>query len=176
MEKEDIQEAPEVQLEEESTSQETDNEEVVKTEEESELESEVVEETSEETSVEDGAKIKKLEETNRQLHARLKRTEKKTNKKSEDSRVDNLDLMEFFAQGGSKDDFKEIEAIMSGKDLTFEEAQKDSLYIAYQEKKKADKAEEDSQVNSRRVVASGSNFKAGMTDEEHKLAWKKSLK
>jgi hypothetical protein len=166
MEKENYQEE-EILETDEQTSQETDNEEVVKTEESNE--SERVDD-SEDLK----ARLEDLEQKNKELYARIKRGTKKEINKTE-SQIDNLDLMEFFSQGGTKEDVKQVEAIMKGKDVSFEEAQKDSLYAAYLEKRQAEKKEEKAQLNTSRGVASNKEFNSEMSRDDHMDAYKKKM-
>lgn len=119
-------------------------------------------------------RLEALEKKNKELYGRLKRTATKTNKSKEPS-VDNLDLMEHFSSGGTRDEVDIINTIMRGDGVNFNEAKKSPLYVSYLEKKKADKASEDSQVNSKRVASSSEKFKKGLTPDEHKEAWKEKM-
>lgn len=167
MEKENVQEDLEL---EETTSQETDNEQVDNTQEE-----ETDQEENE--SVESyKARVVELEQKNKELFARLKREEKKPLKKTNTEPIADLDLFEFFSQGGSREDYEQLQVIMRGKNLSMAEAKKDVLFEAYLNKKSQDKKSEQAQLNSRRVVTQDTKFKTGQTREEHKKAWLESIK
>jgi hypothetical protein len=154
----------------EETTQETDNE---------------VDNTQEETTTVEASdeleKIKaekaELEQKNRELFARLKREEKKEIKKeTKDEQIDNLDLMEFFAQGGTRDQVEALKTVMKGKGLTFAEARKDELFIALQEKIALDKRREAAKISGGNTSSSNqSGFKPGMTRDEHKAQYQKTV-
>jgi len=119
------------------------------------------------------ARLAELEEANRKLYARLKRESKKESKK--ETSVDSLELMEFFSQGGTREEYNQLAAIMRGKDLSMAEAMEDDLYKALKAKMEADKRDEAAQIKSGRVASSDKSFKPGMSRADHKAEWEKKM-
>jgi hypothetical protein len=162
MEKENIEETQT----EETTSYETDNENVDNNEVE---ETTDVEETTEvEDTTDKDAEIERLKEENKKLYARTKRVEKKA--KPNEEQTENLELLEFFGKGGTREQYETAQTIMKGRDCSLSQALKDPLYIGYLEKKEAEKKEEESQVNSKRRVSQQTQgaSKPGLSREDHK--------
>jgi hypothetical protein len=161
---------------EETTSQET---------EELDLEQETVEQV-EESKDEDSEflkeklaiaeqKAKDLEEKNKQLYARVKKPSKEV-KESKDNSEGNIELIEFFAKGNSREDYQRLQVIMKGTGLSMAEAMADPLYQSYKEKKDREARDEKAQIGASKSSSSGikSDFKPDMTVDEHKEAWKKA--
>jgi hypothetical protein len=119
-----------------------------------------------------------LEEKNKQLYARTKKTEQKVKPvlKSEDNSEGNIELIEFFARGNSREDYQKLQVIMKGTGLSMTEAMADPLYQSYKEKKDREARDEKAQIGASKSSSSGekSDFKPGMTADEHKEAWKKA--
>lgn len=143
------------------------------------------EETPEPTVAELQERLAKAEESNKQLYARLKKQdgapkeeqEQKAQPQAETlNNVDNLDLMEFFAQGNTKEDYNQLQVIMKGQGISLSEAQKHPLYTGYKAQTEAARKAEQAQVlgSSGATPKNESEFKSGMTPEEHKAAWKKA--
>lgn len=123
-------------------------------------------------------KIARLEEANRKLYARLKKEgEKKPEVVKNDTNSEgNIELIEFFAKGNSREDYNRLQVIMKGSGLSLDEAQKDPLYVAYKEDKARKERDEKAQIGASKGSSSGDNngFKPNMSREEHKEAWKKA--
>ena len=121
------------------------------------------------------AKVAELEAKNRELFARAKRAGSKPKESITNKPADNIDVIEFFSKGNTKEDYNKLQVIMRGSGLSMEEAQKDPLYQSYKEKKDRELRDEKAQIaGSKSSTAKNDNsFKAGMTEEEHKQAWAK---
>ena len=116
-----------------------------------------------------------LEEKNKQLYARVKKPVQKEVKESKDNLEGNIELIEFFAKGNSREDYQKLQIIMKGTGLSMSEAMADPLYQSYQEKKDKEARDEKAQIGVSKSNSSSNDFgvKPGMTPEEHKEAWKK---
>jgi hypothetical protein len=127
------------------------------------------------------AKNAKLAKANKKLFARAKTAEDKDKKKKPaDNSVDDVDKIAFFSQSSlslveKKANYAQIQAIMKGKGISFEEAQKDPLYTAFVEKQTKEKRDEQAQLDGSRgsFNSTKSDFKPGMSEEDHKKAWDK---
>lgn len=154
---------------EETTSEETSEENTEETLLEGQQEGETVEEFVNRLKDEKTG----LEEKNKQLYARAKKTEKKVVKSSNSN---DLDLLEFFAQGGTKEDYQQLQVIMKGKDLTMTEAKDDVLYKSYLENKTKEEKVKGAQL---KASGSSSNKKtvdtSDMTREEHEEYFNKII-
>lgn len=124
-------------------------------------------------------KNEELETTNKKLYARTQKS--KSTKKAEPSdnseQVDNLDIAQFFSQGNTKEDYNDVLAVMRGRNLSFEEAQKDPMYVALKEKKAQDERREKAQMGASKpgMGAQDTTFKPGMTKDDHKKEWKAKM-
>jgi len=123
------------------------------------------------------AELEKQKEQNAKLYARLKKQPevKKSNTVKSDNSEGNIELIEFFAKGNSREDYEKLKVIMKGTGLSMSEAMNDQLYQSYKEKKDKEARDEKAQIGVSKSNSSSTNFgiKPGMTQEEHKEAWKK---
>lgn len=123
------------------------------------------------------AELEKQKEQNAKLYARLKKQPdvKKSTAVKGDNSEGNIELIEFFAKGNSREDYEKLKVIMKGTGLSMSEAMNDPLYQSYREKKARESRDEKAQIGASKASSPSDNFgvKPGMTPEEHKEAWKK---
>jgi hypothetical protein len=152
-------------LEEEQAEEITSEESV---EEDVNSEENVSHETQSEDVVQLKARLEELEKTNKQLYARTK-------KERPAIKSDNIELIEFFAQGNTRDDYERLQVIMKGTGQSLSEAQKDPMYQSYQEKVVKERRDEKAQLGGSKAGSPPEQvFKPNMTEAEHKEAWKKT--
>lgn len=137
-------------------------------------------------------KAKEIEQKNKQLYARLKKAEEKAKTAKEEQKTPAVEQetvkpqtvgltdseIYHLTQGGSKSELDQIRAIMKGKGVTFEEAQADGLFVAYQQSEEAKKKAEAAQLGaSGRTSAAtkDSVSEPGLTREEHKARFHKRV-
>jgi hypothetical protein len=154
------------------------------TEEELDIDFEPEEESKEEEKKDDSSdELARLKEQNAKLYARLKKTEQKVKEtpgtagSGDNSQTVDLDVLEFFSKGNTKEDYRNALAIMKGKGLTFEQALIDPLYVAHKQVAEAKAKRTASQLGASRSggVAKQEGVKPGMTTEEHKALAMKAM-
>lgn len=123
------------------------------------------------------AEIAKLKEQNAKLYARLKKQPevKKSPAVKGDNSEGNIELIEFFAKGNSREDYEKLKVIMKGTGLSMSEAMSDPLYQSYKEKKAREIRDEKAQIGASKASSPSNDYgiKPNMTRDEHKEVWKK---
>lgn len=117
-----------------------------------------------------------LSEKNKQLYERAKKTPK-AKPESNTQQVDNIELMEFFAKGNSKEDYYQLQAIMKGKDLPMEKALEDPLYKSYLKTVEQEKRSAKAQLGASGGSPGESQVNTSdMSPEEHKEYFNEVIK
>lgn len=146
-----------------------------------------VEETTDsfESSYEDTTakdeEIEKLRKANNQILARAKRAEDELKKSKSQPHITNnplSDELKLIARGLSDEEIEKAKVIAKGNGTTLQDALKDDMFIAYQNKLKEDKRREDAKLGASKGSGESPDstiIKEGMTREEHEQAFKKIM-
>ncbi len=121
------------------------------------------------------AKVAELEDKNTKLYARVKaKPVAKTNTNNSSDFFE--ERIELIASGENKEVVSQAAVIAKAKGLTLAEAMKDPLITAYHEKIKAKEKSDRAALGAsgKSIASTETQFKSGMTTEEHKAAWKKA--
>jgi len=92
-------------------------------------------------------KAEELEEKNKQLFERTKKKAKQP-KPDNSTQTTDVDLLEFFGKGGTKEEYAVLQTIMKGSDKSLSEAQEDPIFLAVKEQASAKEKAEQAQLGA----------------------------
>jgi mRNA degradation ribonuclease J1/J2 len=144
-----------------------------------ELEETTTEETTEETQEEETVVIPKEKFKAMQKKAIAYDASKKAPQPITNSNSLSREEAILIAKGMEDEDLAQLNKIAKGADISLSEAQKDPLFVAYLEKREQEKKSEKARLGA----SKSANFenkapdfdKPGLSEEEHKNLWKKSV-
>ena len=122
-------------------------------------------------------KIERLENTNKQLHARLKKPAKPQPTKESNQSDYFEEGIELIASGVDKELVKEIKVQAKDKGISLDEARKLPIITSYETQLETQKKSDDASLPASGKSAPAkdeSEFKSGMTRDDHKKAWEKA--